>query len=428
MPTNAASTPSGFRQWTRDTPGGYDRAEKPHHGDERVIYLDYAATTPLGPEVRDVMRPYLGERFGNPSATYALAKQAGQAIDSARDTVAGVLGCRSTEVIFTSGGTESINAGVKGVAFAQQIARVGNHIVTTAIEHHAVLHSCQYLEKFGFDVTYLPVDRSGLVDPDEAARAVDERTVLVSVMLANNETGVIEPVAEIAQAVHERARQLGRYVPVHTDAVQAVNSRRLRVDELGVDVLSLSSHKFYGPKGAGVLYLRRGTPFLPQQSGGGQERQRRAGTENVAGIAGTARALELAQVGWEAYAAACRALRDRLLEGILERVPDAQLNGDRERRLANNINVSFEGADARVMLQRLDAAGVAASAGSACNEETLEPSHVLLAMDVPLQRAVGTLRLTISPDTTEAEIDRVLEVLPGIVQSTRTVSGVAAAG
>jgi cysteine desulfurase len=391
-----------------------------------VVYLDYAATTPLRAEVREAMLPYLGERFGNPSATYALAREAAGAIDDARATVARVLGCRPNEVTFTSGGTESINAAIKGVAFAQQLARVGNHIVTSAIEHHAVLHSAQYLEKFGFEVSYLPVDRNGLVDPDEAARALTERTVLVSVMLANNEVGVIEPVAEIAQAVRERARQLNRQIPFHTDAVQGANSLSLNVDELGVDLLSLSSHKFYGPKGAGVLYVRRGTPFLPQQSGGGQERQRRAGTENVAGIVGTAKALELAQEGRVAYAEACRALQQRLVEGIVSRLPDAQLNGDRERRLANNVNVSFAGADSRVMLRLLDAADVAASAGSACNEETLEPSHVLLAMDVPLERAVGTLRLTISPQTTEAEIDHVLSLLPGVVEQSRATAGAAA--
>ncbi|MBI4570746.1 MAG: cysteine desulfurase, partial [Chloroflexi bacterium] len=237
------------------------------------------------------------------------------------------------------------------------MARVGNHIVTSAIEHHAVLHSCQYLEKFGFEVTYVPVDREGLVDAAEVARAVHERTVLVSVMTANNEVGVVQPVAEIARAVRERARKLRRQIPFHTDAVQAANALSLNVGELGVDLLSLSSHKFRGPKGAGVLYLRRGTPFLPQQSGGGQERQRRAGTESVAGIVSTARALELAQADRAAYAQTCRRLRDRLLDGILARLPDAQVNGHRERRLPNNVNVSFRGGDARVMLRLLDEAG-----------------------------------------------------------------------
>ena len=391
-----------------------------------VIYLDYAATTPLNAQVREAMLPYQEERFGNPSATYALARQARSAVDDARRTVAQLLGCRTNEVIFTSGGTESINAALKGVAFAQQLARVGNHIVTSAIEHHAVLHSCQYLEKFGFEITYLPVDRDGLIDPNETARAMTEHTVLVSVMTANNEIGVIEPIAEIAQAVRERARELHRNIPFHTDAVQAANALDLNVDELGVDLLSLSSHKFSGPKGAGVLYLRRGTPFLAQQSGGGQERQRRAGTENVAAVVGTARALEIAQDGRASYAESCRRLRDRLLAGILARLPDAQLNGHPERRLPNNVNISFPGTDARVMLRLLDEAGIAASAGSACDEETLEPSHVLLALDVPLPRAVGTLRFSVSTDTSEAEIDRLLALLPDMVEQARTPAEVAA--
>ena len=381
-----------------------------------VIYLDNAATTPLHPQATEAMRAYLEDSYGNPSATYALARQAKTAVDDARRTVARLLGSRPAEVVFTSGGTESINAAVKGVAFAQQLARVGNHIITSAIEHHAVLHSCQYLEKFGFEVTYLPVDSDGMVDPEATGRAVREGTVLVSVMTANNETGVIQPIGEIARAVRARAAQLRRHIPVHTDAVQAANALSLNVDELGVDLLSLSSHKFCGPKGTGVLFLRRGTPFLAQQSGGGQERQRRAGTENIAGIAGTARALELAQQNRASYGKTCRKLTDRLLAGILERLPDASLNGHREQRLPNNVNVSFPGTDASAMLRLLDKAGIAASAGSACNEETLEPSHVLLAMDVPLQRAVGTLRFTVSPATTEAEIDRLLSVLPEVAQ------------
>jgi cysteine desulfurase len=373
------------------------------------------------------MLPFLGEQFGNPSATYALAIEARDAVENARNTVAGLLGRSATEVMFTSGGTESLNAAVKGVAFAQQLARVGNHVVTSAIEHHAVLHACQYLEKFGFEVTYLPVNRDGLVDPEEAARAVHERTVLVSVMTANNETGVVEPVAEIARAVRARARELRRRIPVHTDAVQAANAMSVKVDDLAVDLLSLSSHKFYGPKGAGVLYVRRGTPFLPQQSGGGQERQRRAGTENVAGIVGTAEALALAQERRASYVEACSRLQRRLVSGIRDRCPDAQLNGHPERRLPNNVSVSFPGGDARIMLRLLDEAGIAASAGSACNEETLEPSHVLLAMDVPLTNAAGTLRFSLGPDTSEADIDHLLEELPGIVARARA-EGDAAAG
>jgi cysteine desulfurase len=385
-----------------------------------VIYLDHAATTPLHPCVREAMLPYLGEEFGNPSAAYSLARRAQRAIDGARRTLARLLGCRSTEVIFTSGGTESINTALKGVAFAQQRARVGNHLVTSAIEHHAVLHSAQYLEEFGFEVTYLPVDRFGLVDPDEVARAISDRTVLVSIMTANNEVGTIEPIAEISAAVRQRGRSLRRRIPFHTDAVQAANALDLHVDRLGVDLLTLSSHKFRGPKGSGVLYLRRGTAFQTQQSGGGQERQRRAGTENVAGIVGSAVALELAQNHREEYAAACLRLRELLLAGVLERVPDAQLNGHPQQRLPNNLSISFEGADARPLLTGLDEAGVAASAGAACDVDTLEPSHVLLAMGVPMSRAAGTLRFSLSPENTDDEIDRVLEALPGIVARSRT--------
>ena len=391
-----------------------------------AIYLDYAATTPLHPKVREAMQPFLEARFGNPSASYALAREARQAVDAARDTVARLLGCHTNEVIFTGPGTESINAAIKGVAFAQQLARVGNHIITSVIEHHAVLFSCQYLEKFGFDVTYLPVDGSGLVDPQEAAAAINDRTVLVSIMTANNEIGVIQPVTAIVHAVRDRARQLDRHIPFHTDAVQGANALSLNVDELGIDLLSLSSHKFYGPKGAGLLYLRRGTPYLSQQSGGGQERQRRAGTENVAAIVGTAVGLELARQNRDAYTATCGRVRDRLLDGIMSRFPDARLNGSREQRLPNNVNVSFSGADSRILLRLLDEAGIAASAGSACDEDTNEPSHVLLALDVPLQQALGTLRFAVSASTTEAEIDRVLAVLPDIVEQARQPSPVAA--
>ena len=388
-----------------------------------LIYFDHAATTPLHPRVLEAMQPYLKERFGNPSGTYALAREAQRALDQARRSVADVLGCRSTEVVFTSGGSESINTALKGVAFAQKKARVGDHVVTTAVEHHAVLHTCEYLEKFGFEVTYVPVDRHGLVDTDEIVRAVNERTVLVSVMAANNEVGTIEPVAEIARALRERGRALGRRIPLHSDAVQAPGMLDLNVEVLGVDLLSLSAHKFYGPKGAGVLYLRRGTPFLPQQSGGGQERQRRAGTEDVAAIVGTGLALRLAEEGREANSRACRVLRDRLAEGILTRIPGSQLNGHPERRLANNVNVSFRGVEGEALLAHLDEVGIAASSGAACGSSTWEPSHVLIAMGLPLEMAVGSLRLTLGPSNTEAEVDYLLSVLPDLVRSLQEPAG-----
>jgi cysteine desulfurase len=388
-----------------------------------LIYFDHAATTPLHPRVLEAMLPYLRERFGNPSGTYALAREAQRALDQARRSVAEVLGCRSTEVTFTSGGSESINTALKGVAFAQKKARVGNHVITTAVEHHAILHTCEYLEMFGFEVTYVPVDHHGLVDTDEIVRAVNERTVLVSVMAANNEVGTIEPVAEIAQALRERGRALRRRIPLHSDAVQAPGMLDLNVEALGVDLLSLSAHKFYGPKGAGVLYVRRGTPFLPQQSGGGQERQRRAGTEDVAGIVGASLALRIAEEGREANSHACRVLRDRLVEGILTRIPGSQLNGHPERRLANNVNVSFRGVEGEALLARLDGVGIAASSGAACGSSTWEPSHVLIAMGLPLEMAVGSLRLTLGPSNTEAEVDYLLHVLPDLVLSLREPDG-----
>jgi cysteine desulfurase len=386
---------------------------------KRLIYFDHAATTPLHPRVLEAMLPYLGERFGNPSATYTPAREAQRAVEQARRSVADVLSCRSTEVVFTSGGSESINAALKGVAFAQKMARVGDHVVTTAIEHHAVLHTCEYLEKFGLEVTHVPVDRHGLVNPDDIAEAVTEHTVLVSIMTANNEVGTIEPVAEVARALRERGRSLGRRIPLHTDAVQAAGLLNLDVEALGVDLLSLSAHKFHGPKGAGVLYLRRGTPFLPQQSGGGQERQRRAGTENVAGIVGAGLALRLAEEGRKTNNCACRALSHRLTERILVDIPESQLNGHPEQRLANNVNVSFCGIEGEALLARLDEVGVAASSGAACGSSSWEPSHVLLAMGIPMDMAVGSLRLTLGPSNTEEEADYLLRILPELVRSLR---------
>ena len=384
------------------------------------IYLDHAATTRLHPKALDAMLPFLSDGFGNPSGAYALGKQAGRAVDEARRTVAETLGCPAREVVLTGAGTESINAAIKGVAFAQKFAGVGDHIVTSSIEHHAVLHSCQYLERFGFQTTYVPVDSHGLIDPDEVARAITDRTVLVSVMLANNEVGTVQPIAEIARAVRQRARALRRPVPLHTDAVQGANALDLGVGGLAVDLLSLSAHKFCGPKGTGILYMRRGTPFLAQQSGGGQEGHRRAGTENVAGIAGTAVALRLAQEGRDEYERTCRSLAGRLTEGVLASVPAATLNGHPERRLPNNAHFSFEGAESDTILSGLDRLGIAASAGSACTSATWEPSHVLVAMGLPLSKAVAALRLTVGPENREAELDYTLSVLPEVVATSRT--------
>ena len=386
---------------------------------ERLIYLDNAATTPLHPLALEAMMPYLTGSFGNPSATYRLAKQANDAVVRSRKAVASILGARPTEVVFTGAGTESINTAIKGVAFQQKKARAGNHIVTSQIEHHAVLHACQYLERFGFDVTFLPVDRNGLVAPDDVARAMTDQTMLVSIMTANNEVGTIEPIFEIAAAVRERAESLKKRIPFHTDAVQAPNSIRVNFADHNIDMLSLAAHKFRGPKGVGVLYIRRGVPFLAQQNGGGQERQRRAGTENVAGIVGAAEALRITQESLDADRDRITTLARRLRDGVLRAIPNSTLNGHAEQRLANNVSISFDGADARDLLADLDAAGIACSAGAACGATTIEPSHVLLAMGVPLERAISTLRLSIGHETTAADIDYVLAALPAIVERSR---------
>ena len=389
---------------------------------KRTAYFDHAATTPLHPDALEAMLPYLQDRFGNPSGAYALGRQAARAVDEARRTVAEVLGCRPREIVFTGAGTESINLAIKGVAFAQKLAGLGDHIVTVASEHHAVLHSCEYLSRFGFQTTFLPVDGQGMVSPQAVADAVTPRTVLVSVMLANNEVGTVNPVAGVAAAVRERSREMRRRIPVHTDAVQAANALDPNVESLGVDLLSLSSHKFYGPKGAGIMYLRGGTPFLALQSGGGQERQHRAGTENVAGIVGSAVALQRAQQGRAEYSRVCRRLRDRIVEGVLAAVPAASQNGHPKERLPNNAHFSFEGAESDQMLAALDKLGIAASAGSACTSATWEPSHVLVAMGVPLTRAVAALRLTVGPDNADEDVDHLLSVLPQVVAQSRAQS------
>jgi cysteine desulfurase len=387
-----------------------------------TIYLDHAATTRLQPKALQAMLPHLEGNFGNPSGTYALGRQAARTIDGARSTVASLLGARPREIIFTGPGTESINAAIKGVASAQKQAGLGDHIVTTTIEHHAVLHSCEYLEKFSFSVTQAPVDRYGIASPDAIAEAMNERTVLVSVMLANNEIGTIEPLPEISRAVRARAKSLGRSVVLHTDAVQGANALDLDVDRLGVDLLSLSAHKFGGPMGSGVLYMRRGTPFLAQMSGGGQERQRRAGTENVASIVGLATALAEVQADRDGYTSVCRGLTTQIVEGVLNTISGATLTGHPEMRLPNNAHFSFEGARSDTMLDALDKLGIAASAGSACNSATWEPSHVLTATGMPLRRAVGALRLTVGPENTAQEMERVLSVLPDIVAESRAAA------
>ncbi len=386
----------------------------------RRIYLDHAATTPVDPRVVEAMIPYFTEKYGNPSGVHALAQEAQRALEEARARIAAVLGCRPSEVVFTSGGSESDNAAIRGVARACRPC--GNHIVTSAVEHHAVLHTCQELEREGFQVTYVPVDGYGRVDPDDVARAVNDRTILVSVMYANNEVGTVQPVAEVVRAV----KGVKPEVVVHTDAVQAAGLLELDVGRLGVDMLSLSAHKFFGPKGVGLLYIRRGTPFSPLVVGGNQERNRRAGTENVPGIVGMAVALELAESNRPAHVAHCRRLRDRLIEGVLARVPGSRLNGHPTERLANNAHFSFEGVDSESLLAGLDLAGVCASSGSACTTGSAEPSHVLVAMGLGPAWTRGTLRLTLGPGNSEADVDYVLGVLPALVARLRAAGAVAA--
>ena len=316
--------------------------------DNRIVYMDHAGTTPLNPKVWDAMAPYFLESFGNPSSVHSIGQEARAALDTSRERVAGVLGCRPSEVVFTSGGTESDNAAICGAAFA--LRGTGDHIITSSIEHHAVLHACQYLETIGFQVTYLPVEADGIIDPDAVARALTPKTILVSLMYANNEIGTIQPVAEAAKLVKEWAKATDRTIVVHTDAVQAAGFLDLSVRELGVDLMSLSGHKFYGPKGVGVLYIRRGTPFMPQQLGGGQERERRSGTENIPGIVGLATALQLAQEERQQSWQHCLALRDVIIERVQQEIPLVRLNGSLHERLPNNVNFSFEGAEGESML------------------------------------------------------------------------------
>jgi cysteine desulfurase len=384
-----------------------------------VIYLDHAATTPLADAARQAMLPFLNGRFGNPSGLYAAGREAQAAVDDARSRVARLFGARPNEILFTSGGTESINTAMTGIAYALRRAGAGSHVITTAIEHHAGLHAAQFLEELGFTVTYLGCDPSGRVELEEFERALRRDTVLVSVMLANNEVGTVQPVAEIARLTQSWAKANGQSIAVHTDAVQVPGWLSIDVRELGVDALSVSSHKFGGPKGSGVLYLRRATPFHPLILGGGQEMQKRAGTENVAGIAGTAAALEEATRLAPERAPRVLELRNHLRDSILATVPGSQVHGCQVRCLPNNLNISFPGIESETLVGLLDREGIAVSSGSACSNSTWEPSHVLMAMGVPIRRAVGSIRFSLGPETTRTEIDRVLEVLPDAVRRAR---------
>jgi len=391
-----------------------------------MIYMDHAATTPVRPEALEAMLPYFTESFGNPSSIYTLAQESRKATDDARESVSRILGGRMSEVVFTSGGTESDNAAIKGAALA--LRSTGQHIVTTSVEHHAVLHTCHYLEQFGFTVTYMPVDEYGIVDPDDVGRAITDQTTLVSVMYANNEIGTVQPIAEISNVVKSEAKRRGRTIVMHTDAVQAAGYLDLNTRPLGVDMLSLSAHKFYGPKGVGILYVRRGTPFEAQQTGGGQERQRRSGTENVPGIVGAAEAFRLAELERNQAVAHTSRLRDRIVQSIFERVDGTRLNGHPTQRLPNNANISFDKVEGEPILLGLDLASISASSGSACSSASLEPSHVLTAIGLTAEQAQGSLRLTLGIDNTDEEVDYLLDVLPNLVHKLRAMPSLAAVG
>lgn len=378
-----------------------------------VIYLDHAATTPTRAEVLARMLPYFSEFFGNPSSIYTLGRKSQDAVDTAHEMVAQALNCRPTEIVFTGGGSEADNLAIKGIAYAQR--RRGNHIITTAIEHHATLHTCQRLEQEGYTVTYLPVDEYGRVSPEQVEAAITDQTALVTIMYANNEVGTIQPIAEIGRIC--RARR----VPFHTDAVQAGGLLDLDVTQLQVDLLTLSAHKFYGPKGVGILYVRQGTRIQPQVLGGSQERNRRAGTENVPGAIGAATALQLARDERERENKRLLGLRDTLIAGMLA-LPDVRLTGHPSQRLPNSASFTVAGVEGESLLLNLDLLGIAASSGSACTSGDIEPSHVLTAMGIPASQARGALRLTLGHSNTEDDIALTLQRMAEILPRLRSLS------
>ena len=380
----------------------------------KKIYLDHAATTPTHPEVVAAMLPYFTDAFGNPSSIHSLGQESRAAVEESREQIARLIGAQSEEIIFTSGGTEADNYAIKGVTYANRHKR--NHIITTSIEHHAVLEPCKFLKEQGFKVTYLPVDRNGLIDPEDARKAITDETILISVMHANNEIGTIEPISEIGRIAKEKG------IYFHTDAVQTTGRIPVNVDELGVDLLAMSAHKLYGPKGVGALYIRRGTRIGSFMHGGSQERGRRASTENVPAIVGFGKAVEIAQQEMDGEMKRLVPLRDKLIQGLLERIDQIHLNGHPSQRLPNNVNVSVAFVEGESMGISLDLEGIAASTGSACTSDALEASHVLLAIGLPGELAQGSLRFSLGRDTTEEEIDRVLEVFPRIVARLRSMS------
>ncbi len=388
------------------------------------IYLDHAATTPLDPRVHEVMLPYLDEKYGNPSSFHSTGKIVTDDIREARESIAKILHVRADEILFTSGGTESDNLAILG--HTRMNKQFGNHIITTSFEHHAVLEACIRLEKKeGFEVTYIAPDRDGMISVDSIAKALRPETILVSVMYANNEIGTIQPIAEIGNMIQKyREEHNLPHLVFHTDACQATGYLDLNVEKLHVDMLTLNGSKMYGPKGAGLLYVKRGIKLEPLQFGGSQERGIRPGTENVPGIIGMAKALELVQNDRVKESSRLETLRNKLIDGILSTIPRTRLNGDREHRLPNNVNISFMDIEGEALLLYLDAAGIYVSTGSACTSASLDPSHVILALGFPYEVAHGSMRFSLGHATTEEDIDYVLKTLPPLVQTLRSISPV----
>ncbi len=376
------------------------------------IYMDHAATTPVDREVLEAMKPYFSEKYGNASSIHDFGQEAKDALEDSRAKVAKLIGADLSEIVFTSGGSEADNLAIKGTAFAKG---KGSHIITSTIEHHAVLHTCEFLEKHGFEVTYLPVGKYGLVDPAQVEKAIKKNTILVSIMHANNEIGTIEPVAEIGKI----CRNAG--ILFHTDAVQSFGKIPIDVKKMNIDLFSASAHKMYGPKGVGCLYMRKGINLIPQIHGGGHESGMRSGTENIAGIVGFAKACELAGKNMNSWAEQEVKLRDRLIKDMLQ-IPKSRLSGHPEKRLPNNVNMCFSGIEGESMVIHLSMKGIAASTGSACSSKSLKPSHVLTATGLSPKDAHGSLRLTLGKENTEQDVDYLLNVLPGIVDNLRKIS------
>lgn len=377
-------------------------------------YFDNAATTKTRPEVVEAMMKYYSESYGNPSSVYKFAQQNKNAVEHGREQVANAIGAKTNEIYFTAGGSESDNWAIKGIA--ESYANKGKHIITSCIEHHAVLHTCEYLESKGYEITYLPVDEYGLVSVDDVKNAIRPDTILITIMFANNEIGTIEPIAEIGKLAKEHG------IIFHTDAVQAVGHVPIDVDAMNIDMLSMSGHKFYGPKGIGALYIRKGIKINPYIHGGAQERRRRAGTENVPGIVGIGLAAELAVKELDTEMKRLEYLRNKLIKGILDVVPYARLNGHPDKRLPGNANISFEFVEGESILLLLDYKGVCASSGSACTSGSLDPSHVLLAIGLPHEKAHGSVRMSLGHFTTEEQVDFVIKELPPIIERLRAMS------